>query len=74
MRRGSQTVRQRSAKSRKSVRLRSTPPFFCLFSGFQAKNSIWNKKERKKLDFFRINSYILKRVVARVVEWQTQKT
>ena len=29
MRRGSQTVRQRSAKSRKSVRLRSTPPFFC---------------------------------------------
>ena len=32
MRRGSQTVRQRSAKSRKSVRLRSTPPFFCLFN------------------------------------------
>ena len=29
MRRGSQTVRQRSAKSHKSVRLRSTPPFFC---------------------------------------------
>ena len=29
MRRGSQTVRQRSAKSRKSVQLRSTPPFFC---------------------------------------------
>ena len=33
MRRGSQTVRQRSAKSLKSVRLRSTPPFFLLWSG-----------------------------------------
>ena len=33
MRRGSQTVRQRSAKSRKSVRLRSTPPFFLPESG-----------------------------------------
>ena len=37
MRRGSQSVRQRSAKSLRPVRLRSTPPFFCLFDG------LWQK-------------------------------
>ena len=46
MRRGSQTVRQRSAKSHKSVRLRSTPPFFALIPDFLSIRSCYSSNKK----------------------------